>query len=160
MCIYSYMYLFILVNKFILKYQKLCKKNDLFYQSICHPLRLLRIHHVPILGDLPCLKGYLFLLLDCCIAPMPAKLCALTHSLNLSANGKRLWTFDLDKSQVRGRYNCIRDIRKSHCQPFCAHRSAQQEWAHACTLLIKKKKTALWRFSLSLVCLCSAPESL
>jgi hypothetical protein len=26
--------------------------------------------------------------------------------------------FDLDKAQVRGRYNCIRDIRRNSCQPF------------------------------------------
>jgi hypothetical protein len=39
---------------------------------------------------------------------------------SLLANEERLWTFDLDKSQVRGRYDCVRDIRRSHCQPFCA----------------------------------------
>jgi hypothetical protein len=51
----------------------------------------------------------------------------------------RLWTFDLDKSQVRGKYDCVRDIRRSHCQPLCACVFAQLEWAHARTLLIKRK---------------------
>jgi hypothetical protein len=61
----------------------------------------------------------LLLLPDSCTTPLPSKLYALTHPLNLLANWERLWTFDLDKSQMRGRYNCIKDIRKSHCQPFC-----------------------------------------
>jgi hypothetical protein len=66
--------------------------------------------------------GSLFLLLDSCTAPLPMK---IAHQIacpnpSLLANQERLWTFDLDKSQVRGRYNCIRDIRRSHCQSFCA----------------------------------------
>jgi hypothetical protein len=65
-------------------------------------------------------KGSLILLLDSCTIPFPTKLHALTHPPSLLANQGRLWTFDLDKSQVRGRYNCIRDIRRSHCQPLCA----------------------------------------
>jgi hypothetical protein len=64
-------------------------------------------------------KGSL-LLPDPCTTPLPAKLHALTHSPSVLANRERLWTFDLDKSQVRGRYNYIRDIRRSHCQPFYA----------------------------------------
>jgi hypothetical protein len=65
-------------------------------------------------------KGSLILLLDSCTIPFPTKLHALTHPPTLLANQGRLWTFDLDKSQVRGRYDCVRDIRRSHCQPFCA----------------------------------------
>jgi hypothetical protein len=65
-------------------------------------------------------KGSLLLLLDSCTTPLPAKLHALIHPPSHLANQERLWTFDLDKSQVGGRNNCIRDIRRSHCQPFCA----------------------------------------
>jgi hypothetical protein len=92
-------------------------------------------------------KGSLPLLLDSCTTPLPAKLHALTHPPSLLANQERLWTLDLDKSQVRGRYNCIRDIRRSHCQPFCA-----------CVLLSRSehmlvpswsRETALSRFSVS-----------
>jgi hypothetical protein len=39
-----------------------CKKNDIFYQSICHPLRLLKISQVAILGDLHYLKDSYFFL--------------------------------------------------------------------------------------------------
>jgi hypothetical protein len=60
-----------------------CKKNYLFYQSICHPLRLLKIPQVAILG-------FLFLLLDSYTAPLLQKLCALTHPLSLLANPERL----------------------------------------------------------------------
>jgi hypothetical protein len=42
------------------------------------------------------------------------------HPPSLLANQERLWTFDLYKSQVRGRYNCIRDIRRNHHWPFCS----------------------------------------
>jgi hypothetical protein len=41
-------------------YIDICKKNDLFYQNVCHPLRLLKIPQVAILGDLNCLKGSCF----------------------------------------------------------------------------------------------------
>jgi hypothetical protein len=64
-------------------------------------------------------KGSL-LLPDSCTTPLSTKLHALTHPPSLLANWERLWIFDLDKSQVRGRYNCVREIRRSHCQPFCA----------------------------------------
>jgi hypothetical protein len=140
-----------------------CTKNDLFYQSICHPLRLLKIPQVAILGDLHCLKGPCFFLLDSCTAPspwkLPTKLCALTHPLSLLANWEGLWTFKLDKSQVRGKYNCVRDIRRSHCQPFCAHVSTQLEWIHACTLLIKRN-CLVKIFSVSCVSVFSTRESL
>jgi hypothetical protein len=120
----------------------LSKKNSLFYQSICHALRLLKIPQVTILGDLHCLKDSCFffriLVQPHCLRKLPAKLRALTHSPSLLANGERLWTFDLDKSQVRRRYSCVRDIRRSHCRPFCAHMSTQLEWIHACTLLTKR----------------------
>jgi hypothetical protein len=33
---------------------------------------------------------------------------------------KEIVNFDLDKSQVRSWYDCVRDIRRSHCQPSCA----------------------------------------
>jgi hypothetical protein len=70
------------------------KKNDLFYQSICHPLRLLKIPQVAILGDLHCLKGSYFffqiLVHPHCPQKLTAKLRALTHPLNLSANRERL----------------------------------------------------------------------
>jgi hypothetical protein len=36
-----------------------------------------------------------------------------------------------------GRYNCIRDIRRSYCQPFFACMSIQLMWVHVGTLLIK-----------------------
>jgi hypothetical protein len=94
-------------------------------------------------------KGSLLLFSDSCTTPLPAKLHALTHPPSLLANQERLWTFDLDKSQVRGRYNCIRDIRRSHCQPF---------WA--CVLLSRSehmlapswsREIALSRFSVSCV---------
>jgi hypothetical protein len=81
-------------------------------------------------------KGSLLLLLDSCTTPLPPKQHALMHPPSLSANREGLWFFDLDKSQVRGRYDCLRDIRRSHCQPFCACMFAQLEWAHICTLLI------------------------
>jgi hypothetical protein len=65
-------------------------------------------------------KKSLLLLQDSCSTPLPAKLYALTHPPSLLASWGKLWTFDLDKSHVRGRYNCVRDIRRSNCQPFCA----------------------------------------
>jgi hypothetical protein len=43
----------------------------------------------------------------------------------------------LEKSQVRVRYTCVRDISRSDCWPFCVHVSSQLEWMNACTLLIK-----------------------
>jgi hypothetical protein len=118
-----------------------CKKNNLFYQSICHPLRLLKIPQVTILGDLHFFKVSCFfwiLVQSHCPWKLSTKLRALMHPLSFLANQKRLWTFDLDKSQVRGKYNCIRDIRRSHCWPFCAWVSAQLEWVYACPLLIKR----------------------
>jgi hypothetical protein len=62
----------------------------------------------------------------------------LNPSPSLLANRERLWTFDMDKSHIRGRYNFVRVIKRSHCQPFCAHVSAQLKWIHTCTLLIKR----------------------
>jgi hypothetical protein len=105
-------------------------------------LDYLKIPQVTILGDSCCLKGSCFfiriLVQSHCLWKLPVILRALTHPASLLANWEILWTFDPDKSQVRGRYNCIRDIRRSHCQPFRAHMSAQLEWIHACTLLIKR----------------------
>jgi hypothetical protein len=37
---------------YILNPLSYCKKNDLLYQSICYPLRLLKIPQIAILGDL------------------------------------------------------------------------------------------------------------
>jgi hypothetical protein len=96
-------------------------------------------------------KGSLLLLPDSCMTPLSAKLYALTHLPSLSANQGRLWTFDLDKSWLRGRYNCVRDIRRSHGWPFCALVSAQLEYVHACTLLIKRN-CLVKTFCLSCVC--------
>jgi hypothetical protein len=124
-----------------LKLRSSCKKNNLFYQSICHPLSLLKIPQVAILGDLHCLKGSCFfwiLVQPHCPRKLPAKLRALTCPSSLLAIQERLWTFDLDKSQVRSRCNCVRDIRRSHYQSFCAHMSHSVEWICACTLLIKR----------------------
>jgi hypothetical protein len=96
---------------------------------ICHPLRLLKIPQVSILGDLCCLKGSCFffqiLVQSHCPRKLPAKLRDLAYPPSLLANWERLWNFDLDKSQVRHRYNCIRAIRRTHWQSFCAHVSAQ-----------------------------------
>jgi hypothetical protein len=122
---------------------------------------LLKIPHVAILDGLYCFKGscFFFLILVQLHSPgkLLTKLCALTHSPSLSANWERLWTFGLDKSQARGKYNCIRDTRRSHWQPFCAHVSTQLEWMHAPFWL---KEIALSRFSLSLMCLFLTPEGL
>jgi hypothetical protein len=99
-------------------------------------------------------KESLLLLLDSCTAPLPTKL----HALSLLANQERLWTFDLDKSQVRGRYDSVRDIKRSHCQPSCA-----------CMLLIGSehmlapswsREIALSRFSVSCVSVFGTGESL
>jgi hypothetical protein len=96
-----------------------CEKNDLFYQSTCHPLRLLKIPQVTIFGDSRCLKGSCFffqiLVHPQCSWKLPTKLHALTHLPSLLTNRARLWTFDQDKSQVRGRCNCVRNMRRSHC---------------------------------------------
>jgi hypothetical protein len=133
----------------------LYKKNNPFYQNICHPLRLLKIPQIAIIGDLCCLKGSCFffwiLVQSDCPPNCPPKLRALTHPPSLLTSWERLWTFDLDKSQVRGRYSCVRDIRRSHCQPFCAHMSAQLEWVYACTILIKRN-CPVKIFCLSCVC--------
>jgi hypothetical protein len=98
-------------------------------------LDYLKIPQVAILGDYHCLKGLCFffqiLVWLHCLWKLPTKLYFLTHTPSLLANWGRLWTFNLDKFQVRGRYNLVRDIRRSHCWPFCAHMSA---W----TLLIKR----------------------
>jgi hypothetical protein len=116
--------------------------RKMIYQNICHPLRLFKIPQITTLGDLRCSKDSCFffwiLALPHCMWKLPAKSCALTHPLSLLANRERSWTFDLNKSQVRGRCNYIRDIRRSHCPPFCAHVFAQLEWIRACTLLIKR----------------------
>jgi hypothetical protein len=116
----------------MLKYKyDLCKKNDHFCQSLCHPLRLLKIPQVAILGDLHCLKGSCFFFWIVvqlhCLQKLPTKLRALTHPPSLLGNRERLRTSDLGKSQVGGRYNCIRDVRRSHSLPSCAHVSAQLE---------------------------------
>jgi hypothetical protein len=119
-----------------------------FLSKYC--LRLLKNasgHHLQWLA----FKGSLLLLPDSWMTPLPAKLYALTQPPSLLANRGRLWTFDLDKSWVRGKYNYIRDIRRSHCQPFCARMSAQLEWVHTCTLLIKKH-CLVKIFCLSCVC--------
>jgi hypothetical protein len=94
----------------------LCEKNDLFYQSICYPVRLLKNSSDHHLRWLACLKGPCFLYNS--IAHQTA--CPNPSPPSLLANRRRVWTFDLEKSHVRGRYDCIRDIRRSHCQPFCA----------------------------------------
>jgi hypothetical protein len=96
-------------------------------------------------------KGSLLFLPDSCTTPLSAELYALTHPPSLLVNRGRLWTFDLDKSWVRGRYNSIRDIRWGHTGPFCVHVSAQLEWTHACTLLIKRNYL-IKIFCLSYVC--------
>jgi hypothetical protein len=82
-------------------------------------------------------KGSLLLLLDSCTTPLPAKLHALTRPQAFWPIRKdcELWP---DKSQVRDRYHCVRDIRRSHCQPSCACVFAQRGSAHAFTLLIKR----------------------
>jgi hypothetical protein len=146
---------------FLWRMSTVCKKNSLFYQTICHPLRLLKIPQVAILGDLHCSKGSCFSF-QILVQPhysqkLPTKLRSLTHPPSLLANRERLRTSDLGKSQVGGRYNCIRDVRRSHCRPSCAHVSAQLEWVHACTLLIKRN-CLVNIFCLS--CLFSAPEGL
>jgi hypothetical protein len=135
-----------------------CKKNDLFYQSICHPLRLLKIPQVAILGTCVFLKG--LFLLDSCTVPLPAK---IAHQITcpgpaprLLANQERLWTFDLNKSQVRGRYNCVRDIRRSYCQPFCARVCS----AGVSSLHLLIKRNCLVKIFLSLVCLFLTLEGL
>jgi hypothetical protein len=69
---------------------------------------------------------------------------------SLSTNWKRLWTFDLDKSQVRGKYNCVRDIRRSHCQPFCA--CMLLSWSEHMLAPSWSREIALSRFSLLCVC--------
>jgi hypothetical protein len=99
-------------------------------------------------------KRSLLLLLDSCTH---IKLYALTHPPSLLANWEDCEPLTwMDKSQVRGRYNCLRDIRRSHCQPFCASVFAQLERAHACTRLIKRKLPC--QDFLSLICLFFAPE--
>jgi hypothetical protein len=95
-----------------------CKKNDLFYQSICYPIRLLKNSSGCHLKWLACLKGPCFFFWIP-VRSIAAKLHAQIHPPRLLASWERLWTFGLDKSQVTGRYNCIRDIRRSHCQPLC-----------------------------------------
>jgi hypothetical protein len=68
---------------------------------------------------------------------------------SLSTNWKRLWTFDLDKSQLRGKYNCVRDIRRSHCQPFCA--CMLLSWSEHMLAPSWSREIALSRFSVSCV---------
>jgi hypothetical protein len=73
----------------------------------------------------------------------------LTHLPSLLANQERLWTFDLDKSHVRGRYNCVRDVRRSHCQPFCA--CVLLSWSEHMLAPSWSREIALSRFSVSSV---------
>jgi hypothetical protein len=94
-------------------------------------------------------KGSLFLLPDSCTTPLPAKLHALTHPPSLLASRERLWTLDLNKSQVRGRYKCVRDIRRSHCQPFCAF--VLLSWNEHMPASSWSREIALSRFSVSCV---------
>jgi hypothetical protein len=143
-------------KEFKLREEGNCKKNNLFYQSIYHPLGLLKIPQVAIFSDLHCLKGSCFFF-QILVQPHCPPNYVPNPSPSLLANQEGLWTFDLDKSQVRGRYNCVRDIRRSHCWPFCAHMSAQLEWIHTCTLLIKRNCPVKIFY---LVCLFSAPEGL
>jgi hypothetical protein len=119
-----------------------CKKNDLFYQSICHPLWLLKIPQVTILDDLHCLKGSCFfwiLVQSHCPGKVPAKLRALSPL----ANRERMWTFDLDKSQVRGGYNCVREIRRATVSHFVL------SWSEYMLAPFWSKEIALSRFSVS-----------
>jgi hypothetical protein len=146
-------------KEFKLKEGRNCTKNDLFYQSICHPLRLLKIPQINILGDLHSLKGSFFfvwvLIQPHCLWKLPTKLHALTHPLSVLANWERLWTSDLDKSQVRGRYNCIRDVRRSHSWTFCVCSAG----VNMCLHTFGQKKLPCQDF-LSLMCLFLALECL
>jgi hypothetical protein len=96
-------------------------------------------------------KESLLLLLDSCTTPLPTKLHALIHPLSLLSNQESLWTFDLDKSQVRGRYDCIRDIRRSHCHPFCAWLACLLSRSEHMLALSWSREIALSRFSVSCV---------
>jgi hypothetical protein len=128
-------------NELKLKEGGNCKKNDLFYQSICHSLRLLKILQFTMWGDLHCLEGSFFFFQILVQLHweriLPTKQCTLIHSPSLLANQEivNLWPGQIPG---RGRYNCIRPLMRCHCQPFCAHVSTQLEWICACTLLNKR----------------------
>jgi hypothetical protein len=85
-----------------------CKKNDLFYQSICYPLRLLKNSSGRHLKWLACLKGPCFLYnsIACQTAgPNPSP-----KPFSQSGKTVNLWPW-----QIPGEGQ---DIRRSHCQPF------------------------------------------
>jgi hypothetical protein len=121
-----------------------CKKNDLFYQSICHPLRLLKIPQVAKLGDLHCLKGTCFfwiLVQSHCPWKLPTKLCALIHPLSLLANQERPGQIP-GKGQVQ-----LHQLYKE--EPL-----SDILCSHACSLLIKR--TCLVKI-FCLLCVCFQP---
>jgi hypothetical protein len=78
---------------------------------------------------------------------LPIKLYALTHPPSLLANWGRLWTFDLDKSWVRGRYG--------HFVHACLLR-----WSKYLLTSFWSKEVALSRFSVSCVSVFGTAESL
>jgi hypothetical protein len=107
----------------------------------------LKIPEVAIFRWLACLKSPCFfrilVLVHC-----PPTVC-LNPSPSLLANRGRLWTFDLNQSQVRGRYNCIRDIRRSLCRPFCA--CVLLSWSEHMLSPSWSREIALSRFSVCCV---------
>jgi hypothetical protein len=112
-----------------------CKKDHLFYKSICHFLDYLKFFR-SILGDLHCLKGSYFFFrilvqLHClCPDPFPKPFSQSRKTVNLRPG------------QIPGegqvQLHQGHKVRRSHCQQFCAHVSTLLEWVHTYTFLIKR----------------------
>jgi hypothetical protein len=138
-----------------------CKKNDLFYQSICHPLGLLKIPQVAILGDLYFLKDSCFffriLVQPHCPQKFPAKLRAPNpspRSFSQSRKTVNLWPGQIpDKGQVQLRQGYKKPLSTILCSRLIS-------WSEYVLAPFWSKEIALSRLSLSLLCLFLAQEGL
>jgi hypothetical protein len=135
-----------------------CKKTDLFYQSICHPVRVLKIPQVAILGDLHYLKGSSFffqiLVQPHCLWKLPAKSRDLTHPPSQLRKILKLWPGqNPGKGQVQLGQGYKKPLSIILCSPVWS------AGVSTCLHPFDQKKLP-WQDLLSLLCLFLAPEGL
>jgi hypothetical protein len=108
---------------------------------MCYPLRLLKNSSVCHLRWLACLKGPCFFFRIPVGLHCPPTVCPNSSPKPFSQSREiaRLWTSDLDKSQVRGQVRQLcQGYKEKPLSAILCCVFAQLEWAHACILLIKR----------------------
>jgi hypothetical protein len=106
-------------------------------------LDYLKIPQVTILGDLHISSsGFLY-------NSIAHQTACLTHPPSLLANRERLWTFDLDKSQEKGRYNSQGYKKEPLSTILCLH--VCLAGVSTCLYPLDQEKIALSRFSVACV---------